>query len=59
MKKAIKKEIYAEIICEHKSTFEQYEPSIYICSHCQKGVERYHNFCPNCGAKFNKDTDND
>ena len=47
----------AKIICEHKSTFEQYEPSIYICSRCQEGVERYYNFCPNCGAKFNKEAD--
>ena len=27
----------------------------YRCSYCQSDMERWHNYCPNCGAKMDGD----
>lgn len=44
-------------VCKWKSTFPQYEPSVYACSVC--GYERtvLYNYCPNCGAKMQRKED--
>lgn len=46
-----------EWICITKSTFPQYQPDEYKCSHCNKLSHIKYYFCPFCGADM-RGTDN-
>lgn len=37
---------------EHKSAFEQYEPTTYECSLCHAISLHRSNYCPTCGARM-------
>ena len=43
---------HGHVITIFKSTFEQYEPSIYGCSVCKCRITRDSKFCKHCGAKM-------
>lgn len=46
--------VHGFVKCIMKSTFEQYEPSVYACSVCSKHISKRSNYCPNCGAKMDE-----